>query len=313
MGFFLGIDGGGTKTECVLADEAGETLARATGGGSNLRRISREELRDTLVDCFDGLWRQTLLTAPRLEVVCAGFAGVSDAQARAMAREVLAEVLRPRFLYVVGDMEVALEAAVGVGPGVVLIAGTGSIAYGRNERGQQARAGGLGLRVAPDGKVVADEGSGLAIGLRAAEMVWGLGGSGQRPTLLAERLSAVLQAGEEKERGCTMGVDLAQAVPLVVEAARAGDAAAQEILAEAATALAALAVDVLRQLGLLGAEVVVAVSGGVFAESEDVYARVQEEIRRTAPQARVERLHVSPAEGAVRLAQRLWLAEQSRG
>src|SRR3990172_976762 len=142
MAFFLGIDGGGSKTECVLADESGAVLARATGPGSNLRRASAEDLQQHLRETLEALRGKAHLERLRPEVVCGGFAGAGDAKARAMATEVLKELLQPRFLYVVGDMEVALEAAVGAGPGVVLICGTGSIAFGRNGRGKTARGGG---------------------------------------------------------------------------------------------------------------------------------------------------------------------------
>jgi len=107
-------------------------------------------------------------------------------------------------------------------------------------------------------------------------------------------------------------LDVAYLVPLVVEAAREKDPRARRILGEAGNALAGLALDVLRQLDLLEAEVLVAASGGVFKESPEVLARVQAKLLKAAPRARVELLAVSPAEGAVRLAQRLWLQE-SRG
>jgi len=289
MGFFLGIDGGGTKTECVLADEAGALLARAFGAGTNLRRTTSAELRATFAECIGALLRTTGLRSLGLEAACAGFAGASDAQGREAAREVLTALLRPRFLYVVGDMEVALEAAVGAGPGAVLIAGTGSIAYGRNSAGHTARAGGHG----PERS---DEGSGYDIGQRA---VVAARGQGVLAALVqAAQLSSPPTAGE-----------LAGLVPAVVRAARGGDPAARAILDQAAAALAGLAVGVLRELNLHAAEVPVAAGGGVFAESEEVLAEVRAKILQAAPRAQVAPLGVSPAEGAVRLAQRRWLEE----
>lgn len=296
MSFFLGIDGGGTKTECVLADEAGAVLARATAAGANLRRVTPAELRTTLSEGVAQLRRAAALPALPLEAVCAGFAGAGDTRARALAEKVLAELLRPRRLYVVGDMEVALEAAVGAGRGVVLVAGTGSIAYGRNDLGQQARAGGRGPEAG------GDEGSGFDIGRRALEAA--RRGRGLR-TIPAGTLPDSLDARAIEE--------IAALVPRVVEAARAGDPAAAEILEQAGAALAGLALTVLRELNLLEADVQVAASGGVFAASAEVFARVQAEVAAGAPRARVLPLGVAPAEGAVRLAQRLWLQEQPGG
>lgn len=304
MSFFLGIDGGGSKTECVLADAAGAVLARARGGGTNLRRVPPARLHATLADCLEQLRRTAGLATLVPEAVCAGFAGAAHTAERVLARDVLSALLRPRFLYVVGDMEVALEAAVGAGRGVVLVAGTGTIAYGRNELGRQARAGGRGPLV--------DEGSGFDIGRRAVEAV-----RAERPptTKLTSLVLEALQVDRVDQLEARVSphaaVELAALVPRVVEAAKAGGGPAGEILEQAGTALARLALTVLRELGLLEAEVQVATCGGVFTASAEVFARVREEVRSAAPRAVLEPLRVAPAEGAVRLAQRLWLQERA--
>lgn len=294
MAFFLGIDGGGTKTECVLADEAGAVVARARGDGANLRRTSTTELRATLSECLEALRQQAGLARLECDAACGGFAGAGVAEARLKAEEVLRKLLRPKLLVVVGDMEVALEAAVGAGPGVVLIAGTGSIAFGRNAAGKTARAGGKGFEEG-------DEGSGYDIGRRAVEASKLNPGS---PLAVMMRQAGVVPKASPTE--------LATLAPLVARAAREGDAVAREILQRAASDLAKMAVAILRELELLSAEVLVATSGGVFTESGEVLARTQAEILAVAPRARVEWVAVSPAEGAVRLAQRWWLEQQAK-
>ena len=308
MGFFVGIDAGGSKTECVLADEAGVVLARATGAGANLRRVSRAELRATLSGCLEELRQTAGLPAIVADAVCAGFAGAGDVEARTQAYEVLTELLHPHRLYIVGDMEVALEAAVGAGPGVVLVAGTGSIAYGRNGLGRQARAGGRGPGAG-------DEGSGYDIGCRAVEAVL----RAQQGKAPVTRLTKIVLHGLGVERVEELAgrvrpeaaAELAALVPAVAEASRAGDVAAKEILAQAATVLAGLALEVLEELDLLEAEVRIALSGGVFAVSEEVFVGVRGGIAARAPQAVVEPLAATPAVGAVQLAQRLWLQERA--
>ena len=294
MGFFLGIDGGGTKTECVLADESGAVVARSTGPGTNLRRTSAAELRATLAQCLDALRQQAGLARMECDAVCGGFAGAGQVEARRSAEEVLKDLLRPKLLLVVGDMEVALEAAVGAGPGVVLIAGTGSIAFGRNATGKTARAGGKGFEEG-------DEGSGFDIGRRALEA--------------SKRFPDSLLAGQVGQAGASSAspAGLANLVPAVSRAARSGDKAAHDILTKAASELAKLTVVVLQELDLLRAEAAVATSGGVFAESEEILAGVRAHILAAAPRARIEPLEVSPAEGAVRMAQRLWLEKQGSG
>ena len=219
-------------------------------------------------------------------------------------------VITPRWLYVLGDMEVALEAAVGGGCGVVLLAGTGSIAYGRNGKGEVARAGG-------EGPAVGDEGSGYAIGRAAVEVVLQAGKGRAPETRLTSPLCDALRVSRPEELSQRLSpanaAELAALLPVVVEATRAGDATAREILRQAGEALAGVAVKVLQQLDLLTGDVRLATSGGVFAASEEVFNRVRTVIARVAPRVRVERLVVSPAEGALRLGQRLWLEESAGG
>lgn len=309
MSFFLGIDGGGSKIECVLADDAGAVLARALGEGANLRRVSRNDLLANLGGCAEKLRQATGLKEITPEVVCAGFAGASDAAAREMARQVLEAVFRPRRVYVVGDMEVALEAAAGAGPGVVLVAGTGSIAHGRNSAGRCARAGGHGPEKG-------DEGSGYDIGRRAVQAAQRAFLEGQPRTALAGVLPQALGPEQAGDLGVWLSsekaTELASLVPVVVMAARHGDEEAGKILAHAGESLAALAVEVLRELELVGARPRVATHGGVFAACEELLADVRARILAVAPDAVVEPLSVTPGYGAVQLAQRLWAEENTR-
>ncbi|HXE76356.1 MAG TPA: BadF/BadG/BcrA/BcrD ATPase family protein [Candidatus Xenobia bacterium] len=309
MGFVLGIDGGGTKIDCALADEAGEVLARATGPGANLRRTRSDELHRALTACFDSLRAVAGVAELRPEVVCAGLAGAADPAAQEMARQVLDKLLHPRTLYVVGDMEIALEAAVGDGPGGVLIAGTGSIAFGRNAAGKTARAGGEGARRNAAGELTGDAGSGFDIGRRALEAIR------ETETILAEAVMAVagVETADELQSWLVpeRAPELASLVPLVTRAARRGDPVAREILEQAGIALAGLAERVLLELAVLSTDFQVFLTGGVFTESPEVLTGVRRALQRAAPRATAVRLEVPPVDGALRLAQRLWLTERT--
>lgn len=309
MSFFLGIDGGGSKIECVLADEAGAVLARALGDGANLGRVSAGDLQAKLSACRQELKRATGLREVAPEVVCAGFAGASEPAGLEMAREVLVRLFHPQRLFVVGDMEVALEAAVGAGPGVVLIAGTGSIAYGRNSAGRYARAGGHG----PSQR---DEGSGYDIGRQALQAAQRALRESPPRTDLADLLPQALGVERAEELRAWLSpekaTELASLLPVVVRAARNGDPEAGRILAGAGESLAALAVEVLRELDLVGARPRVATHGGVFAACEELLADVRARILAAAADAVVEPLGVTPGYGAVQLAQRLWAEENAR-
>ncbi len=363
MKYFLGIDGGGSKTECVLMDEAGTVVARATGAGTNLGRTSAEKLREILTGLLGAMQqdfvrqgvvrkdsvRQSSMRQDSMrqgdvrqssmrqdskrkgtgdsDVVCeavgAGFAGAGDEKNRKMAEEVLAGLLPDSKLFVVGDMEVALEAAFGGGPGVVLIAGTGSIACGRNAAGKTARAGGKG-------PAVSDEGSGYAIGKAAVETVLMSEGNPQKATVLSEGVLAALgmdAADSADSIDSTDSIDsavslqgwvvperaaeVAALVEVVASAAEAGDATARGILEQAGRELVRLAVTVAQELFPTGEAITVALGGGVFRAAPALFEGVREGLQTARPQARVARFLRTPAEGGARLARRWWQENSS--
>jgi N-acetylglucosamine kinase-like BadF-type ATPase len=305
VSFFLGIDAGGTKTECALADASGTLLARGIGGPANLRRTPPAIIEESLGMALTHALRTAGLHGAEFEAVCGGFAGASRPDARELARHILFALTSSRHLFIVGDMEVALEAAVGAGSGVVLIAGTGSVAYGRNDFGQQARAGGKG----PWGS---DEGSAVDIGRRALEAVLRAREGRERTTALEPALRGRFDVTRREERAQLLAspeaiARVAALMPEVVEVARQGDDVAREVLLAAGDALAQLALTVMQALRLENTAARVAISGGVFAVSTEVAEEVRRRLREWAPHAQVEPLGMTPAEGAVRLAQRLWL------
>src|SRR5438552_15738211 len=146
----LGFDGGGTKTECVLMDTAGKILARSVSGPSNPWRVGVEsatrEIEKAAELCLQGV------RASRTEVVAigAGLAGTGQAELKEGMKASLAEAFPGAAVSNFTDLEMALVAA-GEGPLIVLVAGTGSAAIGRNGQGEIWRTGGLGPRVSDDG------------------------------------------------------------------------------------------------------------------------------------------------------------------
>src|ERR1700691_2065666 len=165
MAFYLGIDGGGTKTRCVLGNETA-VLATAVSGGSNVVRLGEAQAREALHAVVRQVCATAKVSADQLQAVCIGAAGAARPEVAAKLRSILAEI-NPRFtvhIEVGGDTVLALEAAFGSGPGVIAIAGTGSIVYGRDAAGHTARAGGWGF-------AISDEGSGQWIGRRAISAI----------------------------------------------------------------------------------------------------------------------------------------------
>ncbi|MGO9636877.1 MAG: N-acetylglucosamine kinase, partial [Terracidiphilus sp.] len=185
MPYYLAIDGGGTKTRCLLADET-TVLADAMAGGSNMVRLGEQPARESLHTAVHRVCTTAKISPAQIRAVCIGAAGAARPEIATKIRKILAEIVTgatPANIEVVGDAEIALEAAFGASPGVVVIAGTGSIAYGRDAAGRIVRAGGWGF-------AISDEGSGHWIGRHAISAVVNAGDQGRETALAAMILQA---------------------------------------------------------------------------------------------------------------------------
>ena len=149
MPYYLGIDGGGTKTTCVVGNES-QLLATATAGPSNIVRVGEVQARESLHQSVRQACAAAGIAPAQVAHTCVGGSGAARPEFAAIVRRALAEIL-PTPIEVVGDMQIALEAAFDEGPGVIVIAGTGSIAYGRDRQGNTARAGGWGFAIGDEG------------------------------------------------------------------------------------------------------------------------------------------------------------------
>ena len=302
MTYYLGFDGGGRKTECVLLDSGGVVVNRAMAGPSNPLRVGFEQAFAALSAAATATLGNAGVEKSRLRAVCAGLAGAARPNVARHVMVFLTETFPQSFVHVTTDLEIALEAAAGPGPGVVLIAGTGSSAYGRNVAGQVARAGG-------HGPWVGDEGSAFDIGRRAVAAVARARDLTGAPTRLADAIPSALGFSSWDELIERIAQDpdevFPRTFPLVVQAADAGDAAARELLLASAIRLSRLATTVIRRLELQEQEFVLAKSGGVFGRSRVLDSLLDELLSSAAPRAKIWQLNVSPAVGAARLAERL--------
>jgi len=302
MAYYLGFDGGGSKTECVLLDSAGQPLARGEAGPSNPLRIGFEKAFGNLRAAAEQALTAAGVEARQLQGVCAGVAGAGNARVVKRLMVFLVEAFPSAHVQVTTDSAVALEAAAGAGPGVVLIAGTGSICMGRNAAGQIVRAGGMG-------PWVGDEGSAFDIGRRAVMAVARARDALAPVTLLSEMIPSALELPNWEELLARVAEApdevFPRIFPLVAEAAAQEDAAAREILFTAALGLAQLAASVIRRLGLGKEKFRLAKFGGVFGQSPLLDDALNALLRGTAPLAEIGMLDVSPAAGAAQCALRL--------
>jgi len=259
---FLGVDGGQSSTTALIGDEAGRVLGAGSGGPCN--HVGGPEGREKFIRAIAGCLGQACQAAGlepagvAFEAACLGFSGGPEDK-----QPILAELLRTRQLIVTTDALIALAGATAGQPGIITIAGTGSIAFGRNAAGRAARAGGWGY-------IFGDEGGGFDIArqaLRAAlrqEEGWGTATVLHRVLLDA---TGALSANDLLHRFYTTEWPrdrVATLAKLVDEAARAGDAVAAGILENAAQQLAALAAMVRWQLFEPAEPARVAYIGGLF-------------------------------------------------
>jgi N-acetylglucosamine kinase-like BadF-type ATPase len=294
----LGIDAGGTKTVAYLADEDGAVLAEARGAGANLQ-LAGEQGAETVLRA---VMEQALAgAAVRPDAICLGMAGADRETDGRVVRGILRRIGGETRALVVNDALLALVAAVKDAPGIVIICGTGSIAYGRSGRGVAARSGGWG-------HLLGDEGSGYWIGLRALRAVVRAADGRGPATGLTGRLQAHFGAQRPSDVSPAF-YDRKLAPPAVgalshhVEAERAaGDAVAAGILEEAVGELLAAASSVTTRLGMSEEPFAFILAGGVFAGVPWLGDQLSRRLPRIAPRSTVSRLLVEPALGAVRLA-----------
>jgi len=301
VSYYLGIDGGGTKTTCAVGDET-RLLATASAGPSNIVRVGEAQARESLQRSVRQACSAAGISLEQIARTCVGGSGAARPEVAAIVREIVAEVLSSP-LDVVGDMQIAMEAAFDEGPGVIVIAGTGSIAYGRDRHGQTLRAGGWGFAVGDEGSAHWIGRGAVSAALRASERE-SLNG---KPPALATDLF--------KAWGVTSLLDLARVAnstpppdfaALFPAVAASDDELARKVLRCAGRELADLAGVVIRRLfGKEGAAVVpVAITGGVFRHAQIVRDVFYNELHRIDPRAEVQPQVVDPVEGALRMARK---------
>jgi len=294
----LGIDAGGTKTVCLLADAEGRIVAEARGGGANLQASGELEVEKVL----HGVMEQAIGDREvRPDVVCLGIAGVDRPTDADAVRGIMRRLGFKSRTLIVNDALVALVAGVGDSAGVVLVAGTGSIAYGRDGSGRAARSGGWGY-------LLGDEGGGFWIGRSAlAAVVRQFDGRGPA-TMLTDLVLTEMHLGSPTElihaiydKGLQRRA-IAAIAAVVQRAADAGDAMASEILTRAGAELGAAAASVIGRLGMRGDLFRTVLAGGIFHAIPALVADVRGRLSEVAPRSETQLLTVEPAVGAVRLA-----------
>jgi N-acetylglucosamine kinase-like BadF-type ATPase len=298
VAIFLGIDGGGSQTSCAIGDET-SLLGSGVSAGSNVIRVGEAQTTKSIASAIRQACAAAKVTPKQIKRTCIGVAGGARPETTEVIRRILSQLISGE-IDVVGDMVIAMDAASGSGSGVVVIAGTGSIAYGRTAEGQTARAGGWGF-------AISDEGSGHWIGRVAVTAALRAGDEGQNGGLLESLMKAWGVNTREQlivVSNTSPPPDFAGLFPAVLAAVEAGDPRAHDILALAGVELATLGKIVITRLFADAASAPVAISGGVFRNSALVRQVFYNRLRLECPNAVVNLNLVDPVKGALDLARR---------
>ncbi len=301
MAYILGVDGGGTKTVALVADTQGRILGQGLGGPSNYHTVGAENAIGAIREAAQRAVEHARLKSPQIHVAVLGLAGAGR-PGDAMFMQVSLELARlAADIYVTHDADIALAGAMACGPGVVVIAGTGAIAFGMSAAGKIQRVDGWG-------HIIGDAGSAYDIARRALIAAFrahdGRGPSTMLTNLLVkyfqtrsmEDIVGVIYTHREKKQ------HIASAAPLVFEAADKGDSVSLGILRRAGQELGLSAWTVIRGLGMADEPVNVACVGGIFRTP---HPALQEAFRYTvtaaAPKATIAPPRFPSAVGAVLL------------
>ena len=294
----VGVDGGGSKTRVIVADENGTPLADAVGPGSAVRPGQAEHSAKVIAAALADALASCDMTHVVPKVLCVGVAGAAREPERqelwqALAGRDLAEevVIHP-------DFSIALDDAFGEGPGVLLISGTGSAAFGRGPAGQTARCGGWG-------PVCGDEGSGAWIGRRALSVVTASADGREPETALVGAILTAAQVNEPQEliawAAQASPALFASLAPVVSSVADTGDLRANAIISLAVEELVLHVRTLSRSLfGDERAATPVALTGGMLTKGTTLRKRLEQRLKSAVPGAQLHVGEINPARGAVR-------------
>jgi glucosamine kinase len=301
MSLFLAIDAGGTKTRCLLADET-RILGRAVTGSVKLMRVGEAEASARLRAMFTEVSLAAGVGLGEVSQTCIGLAGLTIDAVRKWAEREISNIVGGDLL-LAGDEEIALDGAFRGGPGILVIAGTGSNVMGRAADGAMYRAGGWG-------PALGDEGSGFWIGQEALRAAFWAKDRGITTSLLTEiaELWGAKSLGEIVEMAnARPGPDLPALAPVVAHCAEAGDELAVAVLERAGVELAEQVALVALKMKESGnkRKIEAAYTGSVLEHISLVRSSMTAALKTSSPGVRVTEGAVDSLEGA------LWRAREA--
>lgn len=304
MKYLIGIDGGGTKTDCAIADLSGKIINEISGKPSNFLIIGIQEAVENIFALIEENLFQLEGNFSDVKQIVIGVAGAGrkeDAQLLEKSLKDYSEEQGVHFkgVKVLSDAHIALEGAFPDSAGCILIAGTGSILFGKDDKGVIHRVGGFG-------RLIGDEGSGYSIGRKALNAVSKESDGRGEETLISELLNAKMNSSFSisiinkvyKEK-----LDVASIAKIVIEAAEEDDAIAENILDEEADELVLHIKSLLSKIQ--SNKIDVAFSGSLIDNKNFYSDLLKQKIKSTLPNVKVIKPAAPPVSGAILLAKRI--------
>jgi N-acetylglucosamine kinase-like BadF-type ATPase len=298
---YLGVDGGGTKTNVALMNAAQEVVAEGSGGPSNPLRVGVETAVSNIAKAIDAACDSGGVSRGDIVAATLGLAGVRRNDIRERVRESFVSRLRVRKTTVTTDADIALYGTTLGKAGLVVIAGTGSICIGMNEKGEKFIAGGWG-------PVAGDEGGGRGIAGEALHAVAKASDGRGELTKLSERAAEYFRASNVENLISAIYAPqmdnsrIAGFAKLVVETAQEGDKIAMDILRDAGFELGTAAAAVIRKLGLANSKVPIGCVGSIFNAGELLTRPMNAIINPVAPKAYLIEPPLVPSHAAALMA-----------
>ena len=301
MKYLIGFDCGATKTDCALADINGNILYTTTGGAANYLVTGTAGTSKIILSLLNNCIKKINADYSKIENIVIGAAGAgrredADKLENSLYKIFSADGIKLKSLKVVSDAQIALQGAFPTEAGCILIAGTGSIIYGKDEKGTIYRAGGFG-------RLLGDEGSGYSIGRKglqaAAKHFDGRGDETFIVKLIEEKYS-IKTSDELITKVYNKNFDIASIAEVVIIAAENEDLIAHHILHEESEELIHHISTMTKKVDTIDLRVSFA---GSLISNNNIYSdMLREKIKTSLPSVKIVAPKHSPIEGAILLA-----------
>ena len=304
MKYLVGIDGGGTKTDCAIADLSGKIINESSGRPSNFLVVGVEEAVENIFALIEENLFALEGDFADVKQIVIGVAGAGREEDAALLEKGFKDYADQEGIHfkgvkVLSDAHIALEGAFPDSAGCILIAGTGSILFGKDERGNIHRVGGFG-------RLIGDEGSGYSIGRKALNAVSKASDGRGEETLISELLDAKMNHNTSKniiQKVYNEKLDVASVAKIVIEAAAEGDPIAEDILDEEADELVLHVRSIINKINTN--KLNVAFSGSLIDNKNFYSDLLKRKIKSTLPNIKVIQPAFTPLGGAILFAKRL--------